>query len=764
MTDPNHVLHYAQPAAEWCQALPVGNGRLGGMVWGGTRLERISLNEETVWSGSPNSPARVSSRDHLRTIQNLIWSGQYADADALTNEEFMGEPRSMACYQPVGEAILEMKAIDGFRIHDYRRELNLDTAIASTSFRTKDHTHRRKVLVLPERNVMVVRLECDTPGQISFNLTANSPQNATLRVVDDSLELDGRCSMENGMSGAIRFQARFQVTSESGGVEGAEDHLQIRGADSATVLISIATSFVAYNDVSGNHRAITKETIHNSLHIPYAELESGAVASHRLLYRRIQLDLGLSKNSRLSTDDRLDSFRAGAVDPSLCALYHNYGRYLLIASSRNCRQPGNLQGIWNECLRPNWQSKFTININTQMNYWPAEPANLPETVESLIQLVRDLAVTGRHTAAAMYGAGGWVTHHNTDIWRSTAPIDLPMYGQWPLAGAWLCKHLWDRYDYGREIDYLRSIYPVLSQACVFYLDTLRADPKTGYLVMSPSMSPENAHQHGTALCAGSTVDSQLLRDLFTWTLEAGRLVEEGQASDNDSFARQLSEARAGLCPTEIGAGGQVKEWQEDWDDLVPDTHHRHTSHLYALYPSAQIDVHHSPELAEACRVTLANRGEAGTGWAAAWRMNLWARLGDSERAYDMCKWLLSRSMCYYNLFDAHPPLDKTSVSVFQIDGNLGGSAGILEMLVQSTKSSISILPALPRAWPRGSLHGIRVRGGWEINLVWSESSLARVTLTAVLSGGRQQVIYRGGVLETTLETGHSVEYTPLDFR
>jgi alpha-L-fucosidase 2 len=757
----DHVIYYSRPAAEWNEALPIGNGRLGGMVWGGGRIERISLNEETIWGGGPYVPVQQSTYYQLAKIREHVFKDEFAKADALATESFMGRPSHMASYQPMGELILEMAEIDGFILQNYRRQLDLDTSIASTSFDARGHNYRRHVFVHPERQVMVLHLEADAPGKISFNLTAGSPHQSMLSTAIESstLRLNGRGTPENGLSGAIRFQALFKVKTLNGSVDRSDDHLRVRNADSATIYLAIATNFKSYNDLTIDYESLVQQRIDDASTIAYADLARETATTHQTLYRRVQLVLDTSDDSTRPTPERLEAFRQGGQDPSLCALYFNFGRYLLIASSRSCTQPANLQGIWNDVLRPSWGSHFTLNINSEMNYWPTEAANLPELLDPLISLVRDLAVTGAVTAKTMYGARGWVCHHNTDIWRASAPIELPIYGQWPLSGAWLCKHLWDRYEYGCDLEYLQSVYPLFRDASLFFLDFLVIDPKSGYLVTNPSMSPENIHPHGVAICAGPTMDAQILSDLFTWTVTAAELLD----LDPD-LRQQCRQARSSLPPTEVGQHGQVKEWQEEWDALVPDPHHRHTSHLYGLYPSDQINFRDRPDLTKAAEKTLVDRGAAQTGWATAWRLNLYARLLDGRGAYKMLEHLLSHEMCYDNMFDAHPALDKGAVSVFQIDGNLGGSAGIMEMIVQSYRESIILLPALPDAWPSGRLVGVRVRGGWSLDIYWDHGRLINVVITSVLRAGKQTLHYDGDEAVIQLKKGQCINFTVGEFR
>ncbi|MCH8686204.1 glycosyl hydrolase family 95 catalytic domain-containing protein [Pedomonas mirosovicensis] len=481
----------------------------------------------------------------------------------------------------------------------------------------------------------------------------------------------------------------------------------------------------------------------------FARIAEETTAAHRALFRRVAIDLDTTAASLLPTDERVRQSES-VDDPALAALYYQYGRYLLICSSRPGSQPANLQGIWNESIRPPWGSKYTININTEMNYWPAEPTNLAECAEPLFAMVRDLAETGARTAKTMYGARGWVVHHNTDLWRATAPIDGAKFGLWPTGGAWLCTHLWDHYDYNRDRAFLAKAYPLMRGAALFFLDTLVVDPKTGWLVTNPSLSPENGHGHGSSLAAGPTMDMQILRDLFGQIIAASEILGTDRA-----FAKEVEAARKRLAPSRIGKQGQLMEWQEDWDADANDLHHRHVSHLYGLFPSWQISVDATPELAQAARRSLEIRGDKATGWATAWRINLWARLRDGDRAHSILRFLLGPERTYPNLFDAHPP--------FQIDGNFGGTAGITEMLMQSDGTGIRLLPALPGAWPAGSITGLRARGGCTVSLGWNNGQLAWARIGATVAT-RQQVRAGARALTLDLAPGQTVELTGPDLR
>ena len=732
-------LWYRQPADAWTEALPLGNGRIGAMVFGGVARERLQLNEDTLWAGGPYDPSNPEALAALPRGRELIAAGRYREAQALADEKMMARPLRMPSYQTVGDLMLSFGP-SSFA-DNYRRELDLDVAMSRVGFRREGVEYLRETFASAPDQVLVQRITADKPGALSFTAEFETPMPGDATIEGDELILRGTNTSQQGIPAALRYEARVRVMAQGGTVRTRDRGIAVEGADAAIVLVAMATGFRRFDDASADPAQATRAQVAAAARKSYDELRDAHVRDHQRLFRRVSLDLGSTEVSKLPTDVRIRTSQI-SNDPQLATLYFNFARYLLIACSRPGAQPANLQGLWNDKLSAPWGSKYTININTEMNYWPAEPANLAECVQPLVAMVKDLAITGARTARVNYGARGWVAHHNTDLWRATGPIDGAMWGMWPTGGAWLCKHLWDHYDYGRDRAYLADVYPLMKGAAEFFLDTLVKDPSGKYLVTSPSVSPENNHPHGASICAGPAMDNQILRDLFANCIAAGRIL----GIDAD-FRKACADARALLPPDRIGKAGQLQEWMEDWDMEAPERDHRHVSHLYALFPSEQIGVRPPPELAAAARKSLELRGDLSTGWAIAWRINLWARLREAEHTHGVVKLLLDPSRTYPNMFDAHPP--------FQIDGNFGGANGILEMLLQCIDGEIDLLPALPRAWPSGSVQGVRARGGFELDIEWRDGRLVSVLVRGT-PGGEARLRYGDTVRAVRVRKGREL--------
>lgn len=771
--NPATLLWYESPAESWEEALPLGNGRLGAMVFGKHDEERIQLNEETLWSGGPYSTVVEGGAEFLPQIQKYLFEGEPIKAHKLFGRHMMGYPVEQQKYQSLANLHLFFENQD--EVSEYKRWLDLESGISAVSYSVNGVRYHREVFSSAPDQVIVVHLSADKPGSLSFRAQLRGCRNQAHSnyatdyfrmdgVGQDGLVVTGKSADYLGIEGALKYEARLKAIPEGGTMEVVDDYLSIENADAVTLFIVAATNFVSYKDVSADQHKRVEDYLEQIRDKSYEELQKAAVAYHQQYFDRVSLGLPETESSYLSTDKRMEGINT-KPDPSLAALCYNFGRYTLIASSQPGTQAANLQGIWNESMNPKWDSKYTTNINTQMNYWPAETGNLPELMEPLTTMVKELSDQGAQVAKEHYGAGGWVFHQNTDLWRVAAPMDGPSWGTFTVGGAWLTSMLYEHFLFTQDEAYLRDIYPLMKGAVQFFMDFLIEDPKGKYLVTNPSTSPENPPKgpgyefffdevtgsyYFTTICYGSSMDIQILSDLFGYYLESSKAL-----GLDPEFAADVALARSRLAPPQIGKDGTLQEWTEDLEQLEPN--HRHNSHMYGLYPGNVISVKRTPQYIDACKAVLNLRGDGSSGWSRAWKVALWARMYDGNRANKILKGYLNEQ--------AYPQLFANCSNVLQIDGTMGVAAGITEMLLQSHEGTLDLLPALPDEWSEGRFDGVCARGGFELDMKWKNKVVTEVEVISkagnichIDAGGAFKVVKDGKKVASKTSKDGSIEF------
>lgn len=751
--DPSVLLWYTEPAKKWEESLPVGNGRLGAMVFGKNGEERIQLNEETYWSGGPYSTVVKGGYKVLPEIQKLVFEEKYLAAHNLFGRHLMGYPVEQQKYQCLGNLHLFFKNQDS--VINYKRWLNLEDGIAGVSYTANGVNFLREVFASAPDQVIAVRITADKPGSISFTANLRGERNQTHSNYatdyfqmnpygNDGLILTGKSADYMGVEGRLRYEARVKAVSEGGTVKTDGVDLVIENANAVTIYFAAATNFVNYKDVSADQHLRVDGYFKGVENKSYNTIFESAAADHKKYFSRVSLQLTTTANSFLPTPERVKKIQT-EPDPAMAALSYQYGRYLLIGSSRPGTEPANLQGIWNDNMNPSWDSKYTTNINTEMNYWPVESGNLSECAEPLIRMIRELTDQGTQVAKEHYGARGWVFHQNTDIWRVAAPMDGPTWGTFTVGGAWLCTHLWEHYQYTMDKNFLKEAYPLMEGSVQFFMDFLVPHPNGKWLVTNPSTSPENfpdgggnkpyfdevtaGFREGTTICAGSSIDMQILYDLFGYYTEAAKVLGK-----DDIFIQQVKMAREKLVPPQIGKDGSLQEWADDWKSL--EKNHRHFSHMYGLYPGKVLYEKRTPALIASYKKVLEERGDASTGFSRAWKMALWARMNDGNRANKIYKGYLKDQSC--------TSLFALCGRSLQVDGNFGVAAAVTEMLMQSHDGFIKLLPALPDEWNEGEIRGLCARGAFELDFAWKNKMITRLKILSK-SGGVCRIEWKPGI-------------------